>query len=131
LPSGPTSHGPDKNEILLKRAQGSSDLAKLVANVANYTFGSFFTNCLPQLEGEKVFGFIKRPIDYPLGVDKDSHCPNRVNFFHPWVSILAIKLDIVEDVHVQQLPPIGSSDLLPLLSQGGLELKENICVDGY
>jgi hypothetical protein len=35
----------------------------------------------------------------------------------------------MEDVHIQQLP-FGFNDLLPLLFQGGLELKENICVDG-
>jgi len=93
-----------------------NDLAKLAADVANYTFGSFFTNCPPHLEGEKVFGFAKQPINYPLGVDKDSHCPNCVNFFHPWIFILAIKLDIMEDVHVQQLPPASCSDFLPLLS---------------
>jgi hypothetical protein len=58
LPSGPTGHGLDKNEFLLKKAQGLSDLAKLAADVANYTFGSFFTNCPPHLEGEKVFGLL-------------------------------------------------------------------------
>jgi hypothetical protein len=36
---------------------------ELVADVANYTFGSFFTNCPPHLEGEKVFGFAKRHVD--------------------------------------------------------------------
>jgi hypothetical protein len=52
-------HGLDKNELLLRRAQGSNDPTKLVAIVANYTFGSSFTNCLPHLKGEKVFGFAK------------------------------------------------------------------------
>jgi hypothetical protein len=27
-------------------------------------------------------------------------------------------------------PPFGSNNLLPLVFRGGLELKENICVDG-
>jgi hypothetical protein len=35
----------------------------------------------------------------------------------------------VKDVHVQE-SPVGFSDLEPLLLQGGLELKESICVDG-
>jgi len=52
-----------------------------------------------------------------------------VNFSRPWESISGPKPDIVEDVHVQQ-PPSGSNDSLPLLNQSGLELKENICVDG-
>jgi len=45
------------------------------------------------------------------------------------VSVLVVKPNIVEDVHVQQLPS-SSSNLLPLLFQVGLELKETICVDG-
>jgi len=102
-----------------------------VADVANYTSRSSFTNCLPRLEGEKVFGFAKRPIDYPLGVDEDSHRLDRVNLFHPWVFVLVIKPNIVEHVYVRQLPPTSSSDLLPLLFIGGLGLKENICVDGW
>jgi hypothetical protein len=36
---------------------------------------------------------------------------------------------MVEDVHIQQ-PPFSSSNLLPLVSQSGLELKEGIRVDG-
>ncbi len=78
-----------------------------------------------------MFGFAKRPIDYPLGVDEDSHRLNRVNLFHPWVFVLVIKPNIVEHVYVRQLPPTSSSDLLPLLFIGGLGLKENICVDGW
>jgi hypothetical protein len=52
-----------------------------------------------------------------------------VNLSCPWEFILIGEPDIMEDVFIQQLP-FGSSDLLPLLSQGGLELKENICVEG-
>jgi hypothetical protein len=55
LQGGPTSHGLDKNELLLKRAQGLSDPAKLVAIMANFTSRSSFTNHLPHLEGEEVF----------------------------------------------------------------------------
>jgi hypothetical protein len=60
-----------------------------------------------------------------LGAYEDSHHLDRVNFSHPWVSISAPKHNFVEDVHVQQ-SLFGSSDLLPLLSQGGLELKKKI-----
>jgi hypothetical protein len=52
-----------------------------------------------------------------------------VNFFCPHVFVLIIEPDIMEGVHVQQLPSY-SSDFLLLLFRGGLELKENICVDG-
>ncbi len=95
--------------------------------MANFTFGSSFTNHLPHLKGEEVFGFAKQPTDCPPGVD--SHHLDRVNFSCPGVSVPTFEPDFVEDVHIQQ-PPSNSSDSLPLLSQGGLELKENICVDG-
>jgi hypothetical protein len=51
LQANPTDNGFDKNELLLKRAQGSNDLAKLATIVANFTFGSSFTNCLSHVEG--------------------------------------------------------------------------------
>jgi hypothetical protein len=44
-------------------------------------------------------------------------------------TIHVTQFDIVGDVGMQQ-PPFGSNVFLPLVSQGGLELKENICVDG-
>jgi hypothetical protein len=114
--------------LLLRRAQGLNDLAKLEAIVENFTFGSSFTNFLLHLEGE-VFGFAKWPIDFPSNADKDFHCHDSVNFTYPHISVPAFEPNFVEDVHTQQ-PPSGSNDSLPLLSRGGLQLKENICVDG-
>jgi hypothetical protein len=37
LQGGIASHGPDKNELLLKRAEWSSDPIKLMDIIANYT----------------------------------------------------------------------------------------------
>jgi hypothetical protein len=51
-----------------------------------------------------------------------------VNFFHPQVTIPIAERNVVDDVHMQQSPS-SSSKLLLLVLQGGLELKENICVD--
>lgn len=85
-----------------------------------------FTNCLLHLEGKEVFRFSKWLTDYPHGVDNDSHCSDCVNFSHPRGIVLATEPDIVDDVHMQQLPS-SSNKLLPLLFQGGLELKESIC----
>jgi hypothetical protein len=42
---------------------------------------------------------------------------------------MVVEHDILEDTHIQQLPS-SISDLLPFLSWSGMELKENICVDG-
>jgi hypothetical protein len=129
MQGGLAGHGLDKNELLLRKAQGLSDLAKLVAVMANFTTRSSFTNHLPHFEGEKVFGFAKRPVDCPPSINKHSHHPNHVNFYHPWVFVLVLEPNFVKDVDIQQLP-FGFSDLLPLLSQDGLELKKNIYVDG-
>jgi len=97
--------------------------------MANYKSRLSFTNCLPHLKGKEVFRSSKQPIDCPPNVGKDSHRPNCVNLSHPWITILAIKPNIVDNVHMQQLPS-SSNKLIPLVSWGGLELKENICVDG-
>ncbi len=56
-----------------------------------------------------MFGSSKQLANCPLGLDENSHCLDRVNFFRPWESISGLKPDIVEDVHVQQ-PPSGSND---------------------
>jgi hypothetical protein len=59
LQGGPSGHGHDRNEFLLKRAQWLIDLARLTVVVANYTFGSSFSYCILHLEGEELFGSIK------------------------------------------------------------------------
>ncbi len=52
-----------------------------------------------------------------------------MNFFHPRIIIPVDVFNNVKDVCMQQLPS-GFSNLLPLVSQGDLELKDNIYVDG-
>jgi hypothetical protein len=47
--------------------------------------------------------------------------------FHP--TIHDVQLDIVGDISMQQ-SPFGSIVFLPLVFWSGMELKENICVDG-
>jgi hypothetical protein len=97
--------------------------------MANYTSKSSFTNRPPHLKGEEVFGSSKRHVGGPFGANNNSHHPNHVNFFHPQITILVIEPNVVDNVHKQELPS-NSSKLLHLVFQGGLELKENICVDG-
>jgi hypothetical protein len=92
--------------------------------VANYTFESSFTNCLLHLEEEKVFGSTKRFTNCLPSVNNDSHRLDRVNFFHPKVSVLTTKPNIVEDVCMHK-PPFSSNNLLPLVFQGGLQLMAN------
>jgi hypothetical protein len=52
-----------------------------------------------------------------------------VNFSHPQVTVPTIQPTIIRNVGMQQWP-CGYNACSPLVSQGGLELKENICVDG-
>jgi hypothetical protein len=47
------------NDFLLKRAQQSSDLARLTTTVANYTSGYSFFYRISHLKGEEVLGFAK------------------------------------------------------------------------
>jgi hypothetical protein len=56
------------------------------------------------------------------------HHPDDVNFSHPWVIIFIVGPNIIKDVCLQQSPP-SSNNLQPLFFQGGLEMKEIICVD--
>jgi len=128
LQGSPSSHGLDRNELLTLRIWRSSDPTRLATIVANYTSNLSFTNCLPRLKGEEVFGSSKWPTNCPPNVDNDSHCLDRVNFSCPRIIVLATKPNVMDNVHMQQ-PPFSSSKLLPLVSLGGLELKENICVD--
>ncbi len=104
-------------------------ILRLTVVVVDYMFEFSFSNHDLHLEGEEVFRSTKRPTDYPLGVNNDSYRLDHVNFSCPWIIVLAIQPNIVDDVGMQQLPS-GSSAFLPLVSWGGLELKENICVDG-
>ncbi len=113
MQGGPLSYGPNKNELLLRRAQGLSDDARLAIVVIDYTSRSSFTNCLPHLEGKEVFGFTKRLADCFPSVGKDSHQPDCMNFSYPWLTIPITEPKMVEDVHIQQ-PAFGSSNLLPL-----------------
>jgi hypothetical protein len=115
LQGGPLGHGPDRNELLLKRACMLSDLARLAVVVTNYTFESCFTNRLSHLEeGEEVFGFAKQFFKCPHGVDNDSHCLNHVTFSHPRITVPNVVPNNVEDVCMQQSPS-GICNLLPLV----------------
>jgi hypothetical protein len=129
LRRGLVGHEPDRNELLLKRAQRSNDLTRLIVIMANDTSKSSFFNSVSHLEKEEVFGFAKWPTNCPPSVDNDFHCPHHVNLSSPRIAILAVQPNIVRDVSMQQ-PPFGSSLFLPLVSWGGLELKESICVHG-
>ena len=72
----------------------------------------------PYHEGAKVFGSQKRKPDTPIGIDKDSHRPNTINFSRPRPPKRVTKshantlLTIIEEVEgfaeqVHASPPSG------------------------
>jgi hypothetical protein len=67
----------------LHRVSQSCDLIQIVAIITKYTssFG-VFTKIL-HLEGEEVFGSIKRKANLPLGSEANSHQHDQMNFSHP------------------------------------------------
>ncbi len=83
MQGGPPSHGHDRNELLSRRGKGLSDLATLTVTLENYTSRSSFTNHLPHLEGEKIFGYVKQLANCPPSVDNVFHHPNHVNLSCP------------------------------------------------
>jgi hypothetical protein len=115
LQGGPSCHGPNRNEFLFKKAQHFSDFVRLVAIVANYTFGSSLFYHTPHLEGEEVFGFAKQHADCLLGVENDFHRLDCVNFSHPRIIVPIAQPNVVGNVGMQQ-PPCGSSACSPLVS---------------
>ncbi len=103
-------------------------LCSNILDFVDLSFPFFYKNSMMKcghLEGEEVFGSSKRFADPPLNTNNDSHRLDHVNFSCPWVTIHAVEPNIVNNVHMQQLPS-NSSKLLPLVFQSGLELKENI-----
>jgi hypothetical protein len=101
LQGNPFGHGLDKNELLLRRAQGLSGPIRFVTTMANYMFESSFTNHLSHLEGKDIFGYAKQLANCPPNANKDSHHPNHVNFSHPRITIPTVEPNMVEDIFIQ------------------------------
>ncbi len=101
MQGGPSGHGPDRNELLLKRVRRSNDFIKVVIpTMANYTSGSSFTIPLPHLKGKEVLGSSKQFANCLFGIDNDSHHLDCVNFSCPLVIILVTEPNIVDDVNI-------------------------------
>jgi len=101
----------------------------LVAALANYIFVFTFFYRILHLKGEEVCGYAKLPTNYPPSVNNDSRHLDHVNFSRPRITVHVVQPNVVGNIGMQQ-PPYGFNACLPLVSWGGLEFKENICVDG-
>jgi hypothetical protein len=91
----------------MRRASESSDLAKLATTITNYRFKFSFTNRLPHLVGEEVFGSMKQLATCPPIENNDSHCRASITkhvLAHFWVLISTIELTCLlfpmEGVHL-------------------------------
>ena len=81
--------GPAKEELLLRVAQRTTQRSgnpiALHAAMAKLPGASDFCKREPHLEGEEVFGSLKRKLDLPPGCEEDSHRPDKINFSRPRV----------------------------------------------
>jgi hypothetical protein len=77
--------GPSKQELKLRVARRSSDPKKIEEALSQLLGVEVATTRIPHLEGEEIFGNMKRKLDLPPGDDGDSHRPDKVNFSQPRV----------------------------------------------
>jgi hypothetical protein len=77
--------GPSKQELKLRAARRSGDPKKIEEALSQLPGVEVATTRIPHLEGEEIFGSMKRKLDLPLGDDGDSHRPDKVNFSQPRV----------------------------------------------
>lgn len=79
--------GPSKEELKLRNAQRrarvTGDPRVLRDAMLGMPGADDFCIRDPHLEGEEVFGSLKRKPDVPLGADGESHRPDTVNYSHP------------------------------------------------
>jgi hypothetical protein len=129
LQGSPFGKGPDRNELLLRRAHFSRDVSKLATIIANYTSEFLLTTRTFHLEGEEVFGFAKCGVDFSPSANDELHRPNHINFSHPHVAILAFQPSSVDDLSVLGSPCIAQSTF-PIFFQGGITASKVMCGDG-
>ena len=86
---------PGKEELLVRVAQQttvrSGNPRALHAALSKMPGAEEFCSREPYLEGEEVFGSMKRKLDLPPGSEHDSHRPDKVNFSRPRVELRSSK----------------------------------------
>jgi hypothetical protein len=66
--------------------------------MGNYMFKFSFSYCILHLEGEEVFGSTKESINSLPSAKNDFHHFNRVNLFHPKVTVPIAQPNVVGNV---------------------------------
>ena len=87
LRGGLGASGPSHQDLKLKRVVASMDSKRIHDALCSMPGAEEVCTRIPHLEGEEVFGSMKRKADVSIGSEGDSHRPNKVNFSHPRVQL--------------------------------------------
>ena len=104
LCGGASGKGPSKHDLKLKRAMASLDGKKIAQALSEMPGAEDVCTRVPHLEGEELFGSVKRKLDLPIGSEGDSHRPDKVNFSHPRVQTRSASAR----VQLQPIPEVTS-----------------------
>ncbi len=117
-----------RDELRLRRASQSGVSSHMANVMAKYTCMPSFTNRIPHLEGQEVFGSIKRRADIALGSKGDSPRHGCVNFSRPRINttssvFASSNVDVGESIRIVRDEPF-------VLIFQGLKVQECVCKDG-
>ena len=83
--------GPSKGELKLRVARRSGCPKKIAEALNKLPEAHGVGSRVPHLEGEEIFGSMKRRLDISIGDSMDSHRPDKVNFSQPCVRTRSTK----------------------------------------
>ena len=86
-----SSSGPSKGELKLRAARRSGCPKKIAEALNSLPEAHGVGSRVPQLEGEEIFGSMKRRLDVSIGNTRDSHRLDKVNFSQPRVRTRSTK----------------------------------------
>ena len=82
---------PSKGELKLRAARRSGCPKKITEALNSLLEAQGVGSRVPHLEGEEIFGSMKRRLDVPIGDAGDSHSLDKVNFSQPRVRTRSTK----------------------------------------
>ncbi len=120
--------GPNRDELKLWRASQSGDLSQMANVVIKYTSGSSFTNKIPNLEGQEIFGSKKWKVDITSWLEGNSYMHDCVNFSRLKINAMlsgfaSSNVDDGESTRILKDEPF-------VLTYQGLKVQECVCRDG-
>ena len=111
LRGGPSGTSPSRNELQLRLASRKANSKRVVKLLEQVTADVGVNTRIPHLEGETIFGSMKRKLDLPPGDDSDSHPHDHVNFTIPKIgrgmSPSQSRSVLIARNHLSQSPRVG------------------------